>query len=243
MGSYKLPWLFLLDFSLKPQIYKLPKGKRERQRHKGRNRRWEGPWVRFSCSKSTEATTRHRKFWSYNSDSTNMLNWAQPDWKRIFIKDYFQRSSVDTHWDWRHMDCSLFSLWLIVCVGDQWAVTSFSELKFRNEEKTSFHWLGISDTDCSSNCFKEIEKWGRMLPVLLCSLCLTVGSVLSQGSSQDAFIIQYMERRLVQMEVSGHSIDMHPSQLPLSSWQLLLLPCVCRFTDTLYCTILYCVCV
>lgn len=146
-----------------------------------------------------------------------MLNWAQPDRKRIFLKDYIQRSAVDTHWDWRHMDWSLFPLWPIVCVGDR-----FSELKFRNEEKTSFHWLGISDTDCGSNCFKEIEKWGRMLPVLLFSLCLTVGSVLSQGSSQDAFLIQYMERRLVQMEVSGHCIDMHPSQLPLSSWQLLL---------------------
>lgn len=39
-----------------------------------------------------------------------------------------------------------------------------------------------------------------MLSVLLLSLCLTVGSVQSQGSSQDAFIIQYMERRLAQIE-------------------------------------------
>ncbi|XP_041795435.1 olfactomedin-like protein 1 [Chelmon rostratus] len=41
---------------------------------------------------------------------------------------------------------------------------------------------------------------GRVLPVLLLSLYLTVGSVQSQGSPQDAFIIQYMERRLAQME-------------------------------------------
>ncbi|XP_018559702.1 olfactomedin-like protein 3A [Lates calcarifer] len=41
---------------------------------------------------------------------------------------------------------------------------------------------------------------GRVVPVILLSLCLTVGSVQSQGSSQDAFIIQYLERRLAQME-------------------------------------------
>ncbi|XP_038550450.1 olfactomedin-like protein 3A [Micropterus salmoides] len=40
----------------------------------------------------------------------------------------------------------------------------------------------------------------RVLPVLLLSLSLTVGSVQSQGSSQDAFIIQYLERRLAQIE-------------------------------------------
>ncbi|XP_030587708.1 olfactomedin-like protein 3 [Archocentrus centrarchus] len=39
-----------------------------------------------------------------------------------------------------------------------------------------------------------------VLPLFLFSLCLTVGSVQSQGSSQDAFIIQYLERRLTQME-------------------------------------------
>ncbi|AWP08945.1 putative olfactomedin-like protein 1 [Scophthalmus maximus] len=41
---------------------------------------------------------------------------------------------------------------------------------------------------------------GRVFPVLLLSLCLTVGSVQSQGSPQDTFIIQYLERRLAQME-------------------------------------------
>ena len=46
-----------------------------------------------------------------------------------------------------------------------------------------------------------LEMSGRVLPILLLSLCLTVGSVQSQGSPQDAFIIQYMERRLAQMEV------------------------------------------
>nr|XP_046251304.1 olfactomedin-like protein 3A [Scatophagus argus] len=39
-----------------------------------------------------------------------------------------------------------------------------------------------------------------VLPVLVLSLCLTVDSVHSQGSSQDAFIIQYLERRLAQVE-------------------------------------------
>ncbi|XP_023201750.1 olfactomedin-like protein 3A [Xiphophorus maculatus] len=39
-----------------------------------------------------------------------------------------------------------------------------------------------------------------MVLLLLLSLGLTLGSVQSQGSSQDAFIIQYLERRLVQME-------------------------------------------
>lgn len=43
---------------------------------------------------------------------------------------------------------------------------------------------------------------GRLAPLLVLSLCLVVGSVHSQGSPQDAFIIQYMERRLIQMEVS-----------------------------------------
>lgn len=42
---------------------------------------------------------------------------------------------------------------------------------------------------------------GKLLPVLLLALHLTAGSVRSQGSSQDAFIIQYLERRLAQMEV------------------------------------------
>ncbi|XP_042267279.1 olfactomedin-like protein 3 [Thunnus maccoyii] len=41
---------------------------------------------------------------------------------------------------------------------------------------------------------------GRVVPVFLLTLCLTVTSVQSQGSPQDAFIIQYMERRLSQME-------------------------------------------
>ncbi|KAM8750753.1 olfactomedin-like protein 3 [Acanthopagrus schlegelii] len=41
---------------------------------------------------------------------------------------------------------------------------------------------------------------GKLLPVLLLALHLTAGSVQSQGSSQDAFIIQYLERRLAQME-------------------------------------------
>lgn len=47
---------------------------------------------------------------------------------------------------------------------------------------------------------------GRVLPVLLLSLCLSAGSVQSQGSSQHDFIIQYMERRLVQLEVSASCI-------------------------------------
>ncbi|XP_042352346.1 olfactomedin-like protein 3 [Plectropomus leopardus] len=41
---------------------------------------------------------------------------------------------------------------------------------------------------------------GRVVPVLLLSFYLTLGSVQSQGSSQDAFIIQYLERRLSQIE-------------------------------------------
>nr|XP_015820720.2 olfactomedin-like protein 1 [Nothobranchius furzeri] len=41
---------------------------------------------------------------------------------------------------------------------------------------------------------------GRATPLFLLFLCLTLGSVQNQGSSQDAFIIQYLERRLVQME-------------------------------------------
>ncbi|XP_031731523.1 olfactomedin-like protein 3A [Anarrhichthys ocellatus] len=41
---------------------------------------------------------------------------------------------------------------------------------------------------------------GRLVLVLLLCLYLTVGSVQGQGSSQDAFIIQYLERRLSQME-------------------------------------------
>lgn len=48
------------------------------------------------------------------------------------------------------------------------------------------------------------EMSGRVLTVLLL-LSLTVGPVQSQGSSQDAFIIQYLERRLAQVEVSLHS--------------------------------------
>ncbi|XP_062277075.1 olfactomedin-like protein 3A [Scomber scombrus] len=41
---------------------------------------------------------------------------------------------------------------------------------------------------------------GRVVPAVLLSLCLTVASVQSQGSQQDAFIIQYLERRLAQIE-------------------------------------------
>lgn len=40
------------------------------------------------------------------------------------------------------------------------------------------------------------------MPLLLLCMILTVGSVQSQGSPQDAFIIQYLERRLAQMEVN-----------------------------------------
>lgn len=47
---------------------------------------------------------------------------------------------------------------------------------------------------------------GKLLPVLLLSLCLSAASVQGQGASQDAFIIQYMERRLVQLEVSASDI-------------------------------------
>ncbi|XP_017284371.1 olfactomedin-like protein 1 [Kryptolebias marmoratus] len=39
-----------------------------------------------------------------------------------------------------------------------------------------------------------------MILLFVLSLYLTFGSVQNQGSSQDAFIIQYLERRLVQME-------------------------------------------
>lgn len=54
----------------------------------------------------------------------------------------------------------------------------------------------------------------RMLPVLLLSLYLTVGSVQSQGSSQDSFIVQYMERRLAQIEVGDCTSIWH--QVPAS---------------------------
>ncbi|XP_060892791.1 olfactomedin-like protein 3 [Labrus mixtus] len=40
----------------------------------------------------------------------------------------------------------------------------------------------------------------KVLPILFVSLCLTVGSIWSQGSSHDNFILQYLERRLAQME-------------------------------------------
>ncbi|XP_034033102.1 olfactomedin-like protein 3 [Thalassophryne amazonica] len=39
-----------------------------------------------------------------------------------------------------------------------------------------------------------------VIPVFLVALVLNVGPARSQGSSQDTFIIQYLERRLVQME-------------------------------------------
>jgi len=42
---------------------------------------------------------------------------------------------------------------------------------------------------------------GRLVLVLPLCLYLAVGLVQSQGSSQDAFIIQYLERRLFQIEV------------------------------------------
>ncbi|XP_041852136.1 olfactomedin-like protein 3A [Melanotaenia boesemani] len=40
----------------------------------------------------------------------------------------------------------------------------------------------------------------RGIPLLILSMCLIVGSVQSQSSSQDNFIIQYLERRLTQIE-------------------------------------------
>ncbi|KAG7214867.1 hypothetical protein INR49_005135 [Caranx melampygus] len=44
---------------------------------------------------------------------------------------------------------------------------------------------------------------GRVAPALLLSLCLTVASVQGQSSSRDTFMLQYLERRLVQMEVKS----------------------------------------
>lgn len=62
---------------------------------------------------------------------------------------------------------------------------------------------------------------GRVLPVLLLSLCLSAASVQGQGASQESFFIQYMERRLVQLEVSAAensdllllSLDANPALL------------------------------
>lgn len=41
---------------------------------------------------------------------------------------------------------------------------------------------------------------GKLVPLLVAYLCLNVVSVKSQGSPQDTFIIQYLERRLAQIE-------------------------------------------
>lgn len=48
----------------------------------------------------------------------------------------------------------------------------------------------------------RVDMSSTVNPLVLYSLCLIVGSVWSQSSTHDAFIIQYLERRLLQMEVS-----------------------------------------
>ncbi|TKS73002.1 Olfactomedin-like protein 1 [Collichthys lucidus] len=61
---------------------------------------------------------------------------------------------------------------------------------------------------------------GRLLPVLLLSLFLTVGSVQSQGSSQDAFIIQYLERRLSQMEERLNQCEQNTASLTQKTYDI-----------------------
>ncbi|KAE8295851.1 Olfactomedin-like protein 1 Precursor [Larimichthys crocea] len=61
---------------------------------------------------------------------------------------------------------------------------------------------------------------GRLLPVLLLSLCLAVGSVQSQGSSQDAFIIQYLERRLSQMEERLNHCEQNTASLTQKTYDI-----------------------
>ncbi|XP_062245229.1 olfactomedin-like protein 3 [Platichthys flesus] len=60
---------------------------------------------------------------------------------------------------------------------------------------------------------------GRLVPVLL-SLCLTLGSVQSQGSPQDAFIIQYLERRLAQMEERLSQCEQSTSSVTQKTYDL-----------------------
>lgn len=82
-----------------------------------------------------------------------------------------------------------------------------SSLDIQEKDK---HTEAIIAAAVASKCGRSEEMSGRaggVLPVLFLSLCLSAGSVRGQGASQDSFIIQYMERRLVQLEVSASCIQ------------------------------------
>uniref|UniRef100_A0A8C7Z566 Olfactomedin-like domain-containing protein n=1 Tax=Oryzias sinensis TaxID=183150 RepID=A0A8C7Z566_9TELE len=57
-------------------------------------------------------------------------------------------------------------------------------------------------------------------PLFLCSLCLIVGSVWSQGSTHDAFIIQYLERRLAQMEERLSQCELNTQSITQKNYDL-----------------------
>uniref|UniRef100_UPI0037E7C252 olfactomedin-like protein 1 n=1 Tax=Semicossyphus pulcher TaxID=241346 RepID=UPI0037E7C252 len=61
---------------------------------------------------------------------------------------------------------------------------------------------------------------GRVLPVLFLSLYMTVASVWSQGSSQDTFILQYLERRLAQMEERLNTCEQNTVSITQKTYDL-----------------------
>ncbi|KAK2918227.1 olfactomedin-like protein 3A [Channa argus] len=61
---------------------------------------------------------------------------------------------------------------------------------------------------------------GRVLPLLVLSLCLAVGPVQSQGSHQDAFIIQYLERRLAQVEERLNQCEQNTASVTQKTYDL-----------------------
>lgn len=59
-----------------------------------------------------------------------------------------------------------------------------------------------------------------VVPILLLSLYVTVWTVQGQGSSQDAFIIQYLERRLAQMEERLNQCEQNTVSLTQKTYDL-----------------------
>ncbi|KAF6737026.1 Olfactomedin-like protein 1 [Oryzias melastigma] len=57
-------------------------------------------------------------------------------------------------------------------------------------------------------------------PLVLYSLCLIVGSVWSQSSTHDAFIIQYLERRLLQMEERLSQCELNTQSITQKNYDL-----------------------
>lgn len=168
----------------------------------------------------------------------------------------FHHSKIGVQQDcsWSHMDWSFFSLGNDCCSGlcAAGALQKFSKKCHFQRQK---YWSCCSSSRFGAKLLTEVLGMSdRVVPLLVLCMCLTVGSVQSQGS-QDAFIIQYLERRLAQMEVndcctSYDIICIHQADSTITS-MLIVLPLtiisndlvntVCNTKNIFCCFVLLCV--